>query len=99
MGYFFAGVPDQPKDASVIADTPTKATFSVDPPANTGGEPIQGYTIRYDGQILNFRLGKFCTLMLLMANLANIKWCKKPWKSDWNPGTWVLIWEYYARAI
>ena len=26
-----------------------------------------------------------------MANLANARWCKKP---DWNPGTWVFIWEY-----
>ena len=34
--------------------------------------------------------------MLLVANVANAKWCKKKWL---NPGTWVLIWEYSARAI
>ena len=26
--------------------------------------------------------------MLLVANLANTKWCKNL-KNDWNPGTWV----------
>ena len=29
------------------------------------------------------------TPMLLVANLANRKWCKKL-KNDWNPGIWVL---------
>ena len=24
---------------------------------------------------------------------------QKPWKNDWNPGIWVLIWEYSVRAI
>ena len=38
------------------------------------------------------------TLMLLVANLANTKWCKKL-INDWNPSTWVLIWQYSARAI
>ena len=32
------------------------------------------------------------------ANFANIKWCKNL-KNDWNPGKWVLIWEYSVRAI
>ena len=41
---------------------------------------------------------KGLTLMLLVANLASRKWCKKL-KTDWNPGMWVLIWEYSARAI
>ena len=27
------------------------------------------------------------------------KSCKNPKKNDWNPGTWILIWEYSARAI
>ena len=39
------------------------------------------------------------TLMLLVANLANINWCKKNFENDWNPGTWVLLWEYSAKAI
>ena len=30
------------------------------------------------------------SLMLLVVNLANRKWCKHL-KNDWNPGTWVLI--------
>ena len=30
--------------------------------------------------------------------MANTKWCKKV-KNDWNPGKWVLIWEYSARAF
>ena len=38
------------------------------------------------------------TLMLLVANLANTKGWKKP-ENDWNPGKWVLIWEYSTRAI
>ena len=38
------------------------------------------------------------TLMLLVANLANRKWCKNM-KNDWNPGIWVLIWKYSARAF
>ena len=37
--------------------------------------------------------------MLLLANLFNTKWCKSPKKNDWNPGTWVLNWEYLTRAI
>ena len=42
----------------------------------------------------------FLTLMLLMANLVNTKWCKKKLKkNDWNSSTWVLIWECSARAI
>ena len=35
------------------------------------------------------------TLMLLVANLANTKWCKKTEKNDWNPG--ILIWHYSER--
>ena len=36
--------------------------------------------------------------MLLLANSAITKWCKNSEK--WlNPVTWVLIWEYSARAI
>ena len=38
------------------------------------------------------------TLMLLVANLANTKWCKKL-KNDWNPGTWLLIWGDWLRAF
>ena len=38
------------------------------------------------------------TLIQLVANLANTKWCKNL-KNDWNSGTWVLIWEYSVRAI
>ena len=37
------------------------------------------------------------TFTLLVANLANTKWCKKPEK-DWNPGIWVFIWDYSVRA-
>ena len=37
------------------------------------------------------------TLMLLLANVSNTKWCKKTFKKDWNLGAWVLIWEYAAR--
>ena len=33
-------------------------------------------------------------LLLLVANLANTKWCKNL-RNDWNPG----IWEYSSRAI
>ena len=36
--------------------------------------------------------------MLLVANLASRKWCKKL-KNDWNPGKWVLIWEGSGRAV
>ena len=38
------------------------------------------------------------TLILLAADLANTKWSKKQ-KNDWNPGKWVLVWEYSVRAI
>ena len=38
------------------------------------------------------------TLMLVMANLANAKLCKKT-ENDCNPGKWILIWEYSVRAI
>ena len=41
----------------------------------------------------------YLTPMLLVANLAITKWCKKKLKNDWNPGTWVLIWEYSERVI
>ena len=37
------------------------------------------------------------TLMLLVANLANTKWCENL-KSDWKPSKRVLIWEWSARA-
>ena len=37
------------------------------------------------------------TLILLVVNSANTKLCiKTPW-NNWNPGKWVLIWEYWAR--
>ena len=39
------------------------------------------------------------TLMLILANLATAKWCKKTLKNDWNPATWVLTWEYSVRGI
>ena len=36
--------------------------------------------------------------MLLVANLANTKQCKNL-RNHWNPGIWVLIWKYSARAF
>ena len=39
------------------------------------------------------------TLFLLLVNLTNRKGCQKNLKADWNPGTWVLIWEYSAIAF
>ena len=30
--------------------------------------------------------------------LANTKWCRNP-ENGWNPGIWVLIWEYSTRAF
>ena len=44
------------------------------------------------------RARSWFTLMLLVANLANTKWCKKL-RNDWNHDVWVLIWEYSARAM
>ena len=41
----------------------------------------------------------FWTLILLVAYLPNAIWSKTPLKNGWNPGTWVLIWEYSVRAI
>ena len=42
---------------------------------------------------------KHClTLILMVANFANTKWCKKP-QNDWNPCKWVLIWQYSNGAI
>ena len=38
------------------------------------------------------------SLMLLMANLTNIKWCKNL-KNDRNTGIWVLILEYSVRGF
>ena len=37
--------------------------------------------------------------MLLLANFGQYKLIQKKTENDWNPGTWVLIWEYSARAI
>ena len=39
------------------------------------------------------------TLILLVANLDNTKWCKIPKKNDWSPGKWVLIQKCSACAI
>ena len=36
------------------------------------------------------------TLMLVVVNLVNTKWCKNKGR---NPGKWVPIWECSARAI
>ena len=36
--------------------------------------------------------------MLLVANLANTRWCKILW-NDWNTGKCPLTWEYSVRAI
>ena len=38
------------------------------------------------------------TLMLLVAISTKTKWCKNI-RNNRNPGIWVLIWEYSARAI
>ena len=40
-------------------------------------------------QISNFKYQPHLTLMLLLANLANKKWCKKSWKTleTWHVGT------------
>ena len=43
-------------------------------------------------------LQQLLTLIMLEADIANTKWHKKL-KNDWNPGVWVLIWEYSAGAI
>ena len=50
--------------------------------------------LSYWGQIINAIL---LTLMLLVVNLSNTY--EKDLQNGWNPGTWVLIWEYSARAI
>ena len=55
--------------------------------------PIKIWHQAYEGKITNW------SLMLLVANLANTKWCKKNTINDWSPGIWVLIWEYSASAI
>ena len=49
---------------------------------------------------LNHRLPyiRVFALMLLMTFSSNTEWCLKL-KIDWNPGTWVLIWECSVRAI
>ena len=47
-------------------------------------------------RIGRFRKEKLLSLILLVENLASIKWCKK---LDWNPGTWVLIWQFSVRAF
>ena len=39
------------------------------------------------------------TLMLLVANVTNIRWCKKNTGKWLNPCTWVFIWEYSVKAI
>ena len=36
--------------------------------------------------------------MLMVASLTNTNWCKNL-KTNWNPGTWVLVWEFSARVI
>ena len=43
-------------------------------------------------------LDQIIPYMLLVASLANRKWCENPEK--WlKPWPWVLIWEYLVRAI
>ena len=37
--------------------------------------------------------------MLVVANFAITKWCKKNLKNDSNPVKWVLILEHLAKAI
>ena len=39
------------------------------------------------------------TISLQLLIVANTKWCKKTPENDWNLGTWVLMWEYLARAL
>ena len=39
------------------------------------------------------------TLMLMVATLAYTKRGKNPNKWNWNPGKWVLIWEYLVRVF
>ena len=34
-----------------------------------------------------------------MANFEKYKMMQKTWKINWNPGEWVLIWEFSAIAI
>ena len=49
------------------------------------------------GRLFNKDNRSSLTLLLLVANLANTKW-NEILKNDWNPGKWVLIWEFSARA-
>ena len=49
-----------------------------------------------DKLIISFMISLI--LMLLVTNLANTKW-RKHQKNHWNPGIWVLIWEYSVSAI
>ena len=57
--------------------------------------PFPSQVLRVSG---NFEPNSL-TLMLLLANLANTKLCKKKLRNYWNPGIWVLIWKYSTRAI
>ena len=55
----------------------------------------------YDLQIL-LAGGKhqcWALLMMLLAMIWPIQNDAQNLKNDWNPGIWVLIWEYLARAI
>ena len=35
----------------------------------------------------------------MSINFANTTWCKKDELFYWNPGTWLLTWEYSVRAF
>ena len=59
---------------------------------------LVSFSAHLDGGIREVSLNPLRTLILLVANLANKKWCKKP-ENDWNLGTCVLIWEYSTRAV
>ena len=48
---------------------------------------------------LTHSLTMYLTPMLLVVNSASTKRCKNIKKNDWNPGIWVLMWQYTQREL
>ena len=89
----------------LLGESTSKADFLTENPSwlwnclpyanqNVENQVCLDLTYGYYTEVFTYCYILLITLMMLMANLANPKWCKNL-QNDWNSGTW----KYSSRAI
>ena len=61
-----AAVPDQPTSVNMTESMPDSVVITVTAPQDTGGMPVTGYSVEYDGGTYHYNIGDSGPLLLLL---------------------------------